>query len=105
MPKLREWIQAISEIEGGEFDLDLYHDEYELDNEATMSGVNMGMFTPEGLKAFEDVLNAEVVKSGARGEKWYAAIVSGVPYKRVEKLQWAQSGYIDEETYDKWFKI
>jgi hypothetical protein len=103
--KLLEWIKQTVEAEGRPIDIDLYHDEYELDREATMSEVSLGSFTPEGLKHWDDVLSAEVVKAGARGTAWYGVIVSGVRYKRVQALQWAQSGYCSSEDFDKWFVI
>lgn len=101
--KLLEWIKQTTEAEGRPIDIDLYHDEYELDDEATMSEVSTASFTEEGLKHWNDVLSAEVVKAGARGTAWYGVIVTGVSYKRVQALQWAHSGYISSEDFDKWF--
>lgn len=101
---LQAWIEMMYDL-GGKvpFELDLYHDEA-YHKEATMSDVNPDMLTEAGKKHFASVMNAEVVRHQARGDRWYGITVSGATVKQVEELQWSHSGYCSEKEWNKYFK-
>jgi hypothetical protein len=88
-------------------DVDLYHWDYDLEF-ATMVDCSMNMFTAEGLKKFDKILNAKVEKVYEERSKyisnWVSVYVTGINYHKVEELALSQAGYCSVEDYEKWFR-
>jgi hypothetical protein len=83
-------------------DVDLYHDDYDIES-PTMAECCLKMFTAEGLKEFESVLNAKVERVRVEGEDWVSVFVTGVKHSEVEQLSYSQAGHCSVGDYDKWF--
>lgn len=87
-------------------DVELYHSEEEFEEEnATITNLELSLFSEAGKEHYKDVLNADIESMrGGNGEVIHI-FLSGVEAEKISRLSMDMAGYIDEEHYELYFPV